>query len=842
MNYIESFDLLGTEAKQIPSILGEGAPTEATEGAVGCLYMDTTNGDLYKCTVVAGDVYTWNKIGDNPNIDDEKLRLQNERLQYYGDGNIIPTDASHFSFTTDDETMTASVVKLNKSVEDIVIPYKYTIDDKTYIVAEIGEEAFRYAKSIISVIIPNSVTNIKQAAFRDCSNITRLTIPNSVTSIGKYAFLSVPKVTFICSEKSIADSYAKANGIPVIYTGELTKKYVDVVTFNDIPEYWNSHLKEKIKTIRSLQRDGGKDCYSFIVITDFHCGANPCYSPTLIKKVAEACNIKYCLCLGDVQTGAALETKESVIAQWEQIHDIFTPIKDFTLMTGGNHDGAYGRYDINGNGTLETNDYYCYNLSKEEMYDVLFRRVSLINGVKFDATNNGYYVDDEINKVRYILLNSHYADDEKNEDGTNAHLIMRSGRLGQGQYDLVSEALNSIPDDEWNVVVGCHMPICFFSTDGGGGDLSILRNMLIAYQNRTLFSDTFSAEGEYDYVVVNEDFSNAKGRVIGAFSGHMHNDLSNQDYDFPIIVSAADNYESLKIIEGGGITSPGELGTTTEQSFDVFTVNKRSNIVYATKIGKGNDRIFSLNGICDITLNLNDAYSSNSMEHVPTGESYETTISVGKEYAIQSVSITMDGIDITSSVYSDGNINITEVTGDIVITVETIKLYDNLVELDNPDCYVTAEDGNDVKSGKEGGYYLNGSGTLTEQTNKTYTKKLYVSHFIPVEQGDIIRFKGLNMEAGVVTGDAILAVYKEDKTFMTRRKLSMSTLGTSLGLEADAIDENGVASYEILVDGETGDQISVGSVQANLAKYVRFSIHYTDTPEDIIITKNQEIV
>lgn len=59
MNYVKSFNLLGVEAQQIPCITGEGAPTTSTEGAVGCLYMDTTNGDIYKCTVVDGEKYTW---------------------------------------------------------------------------------------------------------------------------------------------------------------------------------------------------------------------------------------------------------------------------------------------------------------------------------------------------------------------------------------------------------------------------------------------------------------------------------------------------------------------------------------------------------------------------------------------------------------------------------------------------------------------------------------------------------------------------------------------------------------------------------------------------------------
>lgn len=64
MNYVQSFDLFGVPAKQIPATPGSGAPTATTEGAVGCLYMDTDTGALYKCTAVADGVYTWVEAGN----------------------------------------------------------------------------------------------------------------------------------------------------------------------------------------------------------------------------------------------------------------------------------------------------------------------------------------------------------------------------------------------------------------------------------------------------------------------------------------------------------------------------------------------------------------------------------------------------------------------------------------------------------------------------------------------------------------------------------------------------------------------------------------------------------
>ena len=64
MEYVESFNLFGTNVSQIPCIRGAGAPLSTTAGEVGCLYMATNTGALYKCTAVADGVYTWVRIDE----------------------------------------------------------------------------------------------------------------------------------------------------------------------------------------------------------------------------------------------------------------------------------------------------------------------------------------------------------------------------------------------------------------------------------------------------------------------------------------------------------------------------------------------------------------------------------------------------------------------------------------------------------------------------------------------------------------------------------------------------------------------------------------------------------
>lgn len=71
-----------------------------------------------------------------------------------------------------------------------------------------------------------------------------------------------------------------------------------------------------------------------------------------------------------------------------------------------------------------------------------------------------------------------------------------------------------------------------------------------------------------------------------------------------------------------------------------------------------------------ITNNLTNVTNSNSATKVTEGDFYSATLSWDSAYSLNTIVITMGGVDVTADVYGEGNILITEVTGDIVITAE----------------------------------------------------------------------------------------------------------------------------------------------------------------------------
>lgn len=73
-----------------------------------------------------------------------------------------------------------------------------------------------------------------------------------------------------------------------------------------------------------------------------------------------------------------------------------------------------------------------------------------------------------------------------------------------------------------------------------------------------------------------------------------------------------------------------------------------------------------------VSLNLTHVTSSNQSASVENGSRYVTNLTADTNYSINEVTVTMGGVDITSTAYSSGTITIPSVTGNIVITATAV--------------------------------------------------------------------------------------------------------------------------------------------------------------------------
>jgi len=343
----------------------------------------------------------------------------------------------------------------------------------------------------------------------------------------------------------------------------------------DIPDYWLPMLDEKIERIHNLQVQAGPESSSFGLITDIHWGNNTHHSAALMEEVLNQCAIPYFFNAGDTVSGFGLCPKESLFEDIDNYRRSFMRIEHKCLMVEGNHDSAYS--------TFEAPNYYAENVTKDELYEHLFRFETIYPDRVFGADGTYYYVDDKCHKMRYIVLNSHdIPSEETDENNIPVYNKFRMTAIRQEQLEWFANIALDVPSDDWTVTLCTHEnPVHdweFYS-----GDMII--GILNAFKNHTKFDGaTNIGESEYE-TKISVDFTGRGGYFTAWVCGHFHD-------SFYEVIDGINCISTLN----DSLHQPGHSpytrteGTDTEHAFDIFTVDKRKRKIFITRIGAGVDR------------------------------------------------------------------------------------------------------------------------------------------------------------------------------------------------------------------------------------------------------------
>ena len=111
------------------------------------------------------------------------------------DGDSLFRDFVYEAIYSDGVVTEYKFVATTDRVKDknIVLPESY----KGKPVTAIENGAFSGNSNLISIKIPNSVTNIGERAFANCSNLASVELPNSVTSIRERTFENCGSLTSV---------------------------------------------------------------------------------------------------------------------------------------------------------------------------------------------------------------------------------------------------------------------------------------------------------------------------------------------------------------------------------------------------------------------------------------------------------------------------------------------------------------------------------------------------------------------------------------------------------------------------------------------------------------------
>lgn len=430
-------------------------------------------------------------------------------------------------------------------------------------------------------------------------------------------------------------------------------------------------VEEAERVVSSIQSKKGSNAITFIAMSDMHeMGDNDHTSASIIeqyrkanlnagqaaKLISDKLSLDFFASLGDFAWGSATTTVadgvRSICQAREYIADVVRDNESF--ITPGNHDILTYGYD----------NYHEY----------------LSAGVAEGLIGTYRYKDFDAKKVRVICLNT------ADMNGASVTAKVAAERLSGAQLQWFARALDlSSKSDasQWGIIILSHHPLDW-------GEITPAANCLAAYLDGSSYSVTHNG------VAVSYNFSGKNAaKVIANFHGHVHNFKVDYVHDLRSGKAVATTVKRLAIPNAcygrnneygdNGITENngiefGEEATYSKTdskntAFCVVSIDLHDEVIYADCYGAGCDRIESYGSgkviTYSVTNDLNNATNSNGATIVTEGSAYNATITAKTNYKLASVTVTMGGVDITTTAVNGGRIRIASVTGNIVITATT---------------------------------------------------------------------------------------------------------------------------------------------------------------------------
>lgn len=557
----------------------------------------------------------------------------------------------------------------------------------------------------------------------------------------------------------------------------------------DVPSYV---LTEATRVANAVTPLLTSNSLCFIALSDVHVGSDEQSRKSALhafqgaRLLCKMLPVDFSAVLGDWVTGGTADDAEIHTANHIAVLK-YGSILHPELRLVGNHDqGSYNESAY---------------LSAEETNKYIGRYSYPVTKPSSGAERGYFYCDLAQKKTRIICLNSGDLGglDYSSANATDGHYM--SAAQFQWLVDTLSGAGTA---GMTRILLLSHHPLHWY------GYMPSVLTVLNAYISGSSGSVTVNG------TVISYNFSGKNSaQLIGTFHGHTHNFISGKIGDNEIArigtpnacFSRSNEYGSSAYDEAfrakyGETTTYGKTANSaSDTAFVVNVVDFDSKVIHSVCYGAGYDRTISYGAdvYYSISYALTSVTSSSAVATIKSGEAYTTTLSVADNYTIQSVTVTMGGVDITSEAYRDGTISISAVTGDVVITAVASGFTNQIpISIDSSGAVYNGV-------GYKAGYRLS-----TSSGNESAASGMTVTGFIPVPASATIRIKGIDL----TSGNSTMAWYNTAFKF---------TSGTYCNNAFEAADANGVRKKTF----------------SNGVAYVRISGAFGDNP---IITVNEEIV
>lgn len=157
---------------------------------------------------------------------------------------------------------------IDKNVASVTVPGTVIINNRTYKVSSIANNAFKNNKKLKKVVISDNVISIGNAVFQNCAKLKKVTMPTTLKTIGKKAFYNCKNLKSVVIPKKVKTVGKKAfynckklRSVTIL-TKKLTAKSIGNKAFtkagsNDYGKLKITVPSKKYSTYRTILRKKG---------------------------------------------------------------------------------------------------------------------------------------------------------------------------------------------------------------------------------------------------------------------------------------------------------------------------------------------------------------------------------------------------------------------------------------------------------------------------------------------------------------------------------------------------------------------------------------------------------
>lgn len=543
----------------------------------------------------------------------------------------------------------------------------------------------------------------------------------------------------------------------------------------DLPDYVKMEVSEVASRVRQVLQD---DSIVSITASDTHYpGDGASYSdeyqtnestPHLcmaIKALGYLLPLDFIAHLGDIGRGDKADSPDALKKQntdflaWfkEAVNEI--PV----FVSIGNHDSGIYFHS-------EQTDGAAHTVSGDWLYQNHTALAASENTVFAGEEYGGYgYRDFPTKKLRVFFLNTSEQLIAAQEDAAT----LESQRTW---FSTALDELNAKTDAaEWKWLILSHYPADY----GATMPLSVMLKNYMDAENPARFLCQFHGHVHNflaDKLSIYENGSKVQydGRRLC---------VPNGQYNRENYYTTIGAYPDINFAESQNW--PKTPDTAEDTAFTVNVINPSEEVIYSFCYGAGYDRVVGIAATVyySISKSLTNAAVSSDVTSVEEGGAFTATISANDGYDLSTVKVTMGGVDVTSTVYSNGTISIASVTGNVVITAVAVKRvnYTNLVDL--------AVNSSGASAPYTDGTYLSSSGSTSAMSGFVTTG------FIPIDGGESHLYRiGGN---GIAWNEYGARISWYDATFAKKGDvMSYDKIGSSQYYPVAVEDANAAAAFQ----------------------------------------------